>query len=77
MTTVSIFIYGKQQAICLPSEMAYEGIQALEISRVGYTITLRPARPAWSSFPELAKADADFLRDRPSVVDDQRSGSQK
>ncbi|MGM0859031.1 MAG: type II toxin-antitoxin system VapB family antitoxin [Pseudomonadota bacterium] len=76
MTTVPIFKYGKQQAICLPSEMAYEGIQALEISRVGDTITLRPTRPTWSSFHEVAKADADFLRDHPPVVDDQRSSPQ-
>ncbi|MGM0855857.1 MAG: type II toxin-antitoxin system VapB family antitoxin [Pseudomonadota bacterium] len=77
MTTVPIFKYGKQQAICLPSEMAYEGIQALEISRIGDTITLCPARPTWASFSELAKADADFLQDRSVVVDDQRSEPQK
>lgn len=76
MTTVPIFKYGKQQAICLPSEVAYEGIQALEISRVGDIITLRPARPSWKSFPEFAKADADFLRDRSPVVDARRSGYQ-
>lgn len=63
-----IFKYDNQQAICLPSEMAYEGIQELEISRTGDAITLRPVCSTWASFSELAKADADFLLNRPAVV---------
>ncbi|MGM0521904.1 MAG: hypothetical protein ACQEQ6_07495, partial [Pseudomonadota bacterium] len=46
---------------CLPNELAYgDGIQTLEIMRVGDTITLRPGRPLWATLTEFAKADADF-----------------
>lgn len=71
MRTVSIFKNGKNQAIRLPSDMAYVGIGELEISREGDVITLRPARPSWTSFAELPKADDNFLIDRPDVVSDE------
>ncbi len=71
MRTVSIFKNGKNQAVRLPNDMAYEGIGELEITREGDVITLRPVRPSWTSFTELAKADDNFLIDRPDVVSDE------
>ncbi|WP_095162355.1 type II toxin-antitoxin system VapB family antitoxin [Pseudomonas sp. Irchel 3F5] len=77
MRTVSIFKNGKNQAIRFPTDMAYEGVGELEITRSGDTITLRPVitlhpvRPSWLSLAELPKADADFLHERPSVVSDE------
>lgn len=71
MRTVSIFKNGKNQAIRFPSDMAYDGIGELEITRKGDTITLRPLRPSWQSLADLPKADADFLQDRPSVISDE------
>lgn len=71
MRTVSIFKNGKNQAVRLPNDMAYEGIHELEISREGDVITLRPARPSWASFSELPKADVGFLQDRPAVAGDE------
>ena len=53
MRTVSIFKNGKNQAIRLPTDMAYEGVGELEITRNGDTITLRPVRPSWLSLAEL------------------------
>ncbi|MFT3717913.1 type II toxin-antitoxin system VapB family antitoxin [Pseudorhodoferax sp.] len=71
MRTVSLFINGKNQAIRLPVDMAYEGVRELEISREGDVITLRPARQDWLSLASLAKADADFMQEREAVVDDE------
>ncbi len=71
MRTVSIFKNGKNQAVRLPADMAYEGIGELEITREGDVITLRPVRPSWTSFAELPKADDNFLIDRPDVVSDE------
>lgn len=71
MRTVSIFKNGKNQSIRLPDDMAYEGIDELEITRIGDTITLRPVRPNWLSLAELPKADVDLLQDRPSVFSDE------
>ena len=42
MRTVSIFRCGSNQAICLPKDMEYEGVNELEIIRDGDAIILRP-----------------------------------
>jgi len=64
MRTVSIFKNGKNQAIHIATDMSYEDVGALEITRAGDTITLRPVRPSWLSLTALHKADADFLQER-------------
>jgi antitoxin VapB len=72
MRTVSVFKNGKNQAIRLPIDMAFEGVAELEIRRDGDTITLRPVRPSWTSLRDAAApADADFLQERTAVVDDE------
>ena len=71
MRTVAIFKNGKNQAIRFPTDMSYEGLSELEITRSGDTITLRPVRPSWISLTELPKADADFLQDRQSLISDE------
>jgi antitoxin VapB len=71
MRTVSIFKNGKNQAVRLPADMAYEGIGELEITRTGDTITLRPVRPSWLSLADSPEADADFLQERPNVISDE------
>lgn len=71
MRTVSLFMNGKNQAVRLPVDMAYENVSELEISREGDVITLRPVRPSWNSLSAVAKADAYFLQERESVVDDE------
>ncbi|HIH7257033.1 TPA: type II toxin-antitoxin system VapB family antitoxin [Pseudomonas aeruginosa] len=73
MRTVSIIKNGNNQAVRLPTDMAYEGVRELEISREGDVITLRPVRPSWASFSDLPKADADFLQERTAVVCDEGS----
>ncbi len=71
MRTVSIFKNGKNQAIRLPTDMSYEGVGELEITREGDTITLRPVRSSWLSLADLPVADGDFLQERPMVINDE------
>ncbi|MFW5300856.1 type II toxin-antitoxin system VapB family antitoxin [Pseudomonas aeruginosa] len=71
MRTVSIIKNGNNQAVRLPTDMAYEGVRELEISREGDVITLRPVRQSWASFSDLPKADADFLQECTAVVCDE------
>ena len=71
MRTVSIFMNGRNQAVRLPQDMAFDGIGKLEISKEGDVITLRPARPSWTSLAELPRADAHFLRERTAVASDE------
>lgn len=71
MQTVSIFMNGGNRVIQLPQEMSFDGIGELEISKGGDVITLRPARPSWTSLADLPKADADVLEERASVASDE------
>lgn len=71
MRTVSIFKNGKNQAVRLPADMAYEGVGELEISREGDVITLRPVRPSWATLADLPKAADEFLQERPVIVGDE------
>lgn len=71
MRTVSIFRNGKNQAVRLPKDMEFDGVTELEITREGDAVILRPARPDWMSFADLPVVDADFLEQRPAVVDDE------
>jgi antitoxin VapB len=72
MRTVSIFRNNRNQAIRLPKEFEFQGVTELTIEKQGDTILLRPVRPTWSSFLDEPRADADFLRKRPDLIDEGR-----
>ncbi len=74
MRTVSIFSNGRNQAVRLPRDMEYSTVNELEITKKGDTITLRPVRPDWLSFADIAKierADDDFLINRKDIIADE------
>ncbi|EOX3447528.1 type II toxin-antitoxin system VapB family antitoxin [Vibrio cholerae] len=71
MRTVSIFKNGNNQAVRLPKDFEFDGVNELEIHKEGDVITLRPARPDWLSFGQLEKADSDFMVERQTVVSDE------
>ncbi len=70
--TVSIFRNNRNQAIRLPKDFEFEGVTELSIERKGDAIVLRPVRPDWVSLRNEHPADADFLRDRPELVEEGR-----
>ena len=72
MRTVSIFRNNRNQAIRLPKEFEFVGVTELIIEKHGDTILLRPVRPSWTSFLSEPRANADFLRDRPDLIDEGR-----
>jgi len=61
--TVSIFKNGKNQTIHLPADMADEGSGELA-TRSGSNAL----RPDWLSLADVPRADDDFLRERPVIV---------
>ncbi len=71
MRTVSIFKNGKNQAVRLPKDFEFDGVNELEIHKEGDVITLRPARPNWLSFAEQERADDDFMTIRENVIADE------
>ncbi|HEX9769159.1 MAG TPA: type II toxin-antitoxin system VapB family antitoxin [Kiloniellales bacterium] len=72
MRTVSIFRNNRNQAIRLPKDLEFDGVTELIIERQGDTILLRPVRPSWTSLLDEPRADADFLRDRPELIEEGR-----
>ncbi|MCG9628382.1 type II toxin-antitoxin system VapB family antitoxin [Vibrio mediterranei] len=71
MRTVSIFKNGSNQAVRLPKEFEFDGVNELEIHKEGDVITLRPIRPDWLSFAEQEKADNDFMTQREDAISDE------
>jgi antitoxin VapB len=69
MRTVSIFRNNRNQAIRLPKEFEFQGVAELIIEKQGDTIVLRPVRPSWTSFSEEPRADENFLRERPELIE--------
>lgn len=68
-TTVSLFRNGKNQAVRIPRDMEFKGVTELVMTREGDTLTLRPARPTWSSLADLEPIDVDIMSDRPTVIE--------
>ena len=72
MRTVSIFRNNRNQAIRLPKDFEFQGITELTIERQGDAILLRPVRPDWLSFKNEPNADADYLSERPDLIEEGR-----
>jgi antitoxin VapB len=72
MRTVSIFRNNRNQAIRLPKDFEFQGVTELSIERQGDTILLRPVRPDWLSLVDEPRADADYLRERPDLIEEGR-----
>jgi antitoxin VapB len=70
--TVSIFRNNRNQAIRLPKDFEFSGVTELTIERQGDTILLRPVRPDWLSLINELPADADFLEQRPDLIEEGR-----
>jgi len=68
--TVSIFTNNRNQAIRIPREFEFKGVSELEILKEGDSLILRPVRPSWTSLLDEPKTDADFLQERPAVIDE-------
>jgi len=71
MRTASIFKNGKNQAVRLPKDFEFDGVSEVIISKEGESIILTPKRKSWDSFADVARADDDFLNDRPDVISDE------
>ncbi|PHM50897.1 type II toxin-antitoxin system VapB family antitoxin [Xenorhabdus miraniensis] len=72
MRTVAVFKNGNNRAIRLPKDLDFEGVNELEIIREGEAIILRPVKPSWNSLLDQDKADADFLSERPDIIEEGR-----
>lgn len=67
-TTAKIFTNGRNQAVRIPRELEFKGVDAVSIEKQGNTLILSPVRSTWSSYKELEAADDDFMRVRPRLI---------
>jgi antitoxin VapB len=56
-----LFINGRSQAVRIPKEFAFAGVDAVHIEKRGSALILTPARSTWESFAELPAAAEDFM----------------
>ncbi len=72
MITASLFKNGRNQAVRLPKELEFTGINKVEIRKKGNSIIITPVRKSWESFTDVDVADVDFLIERQDVIDEGR-----
>jgi antitoxin VapB len=70
MRTAALFTNNRNQAVRIPREFEFKGISEVEIHKEGDALIIRPARLSWRSLLEEPKADADFLSERPAIVEE-------
>lgn len=63
-----LFINGRSQAVRIPKELAFTGIDAVNVEKRGNAIILTPARKTWESYAEQPGAAEDFMVVRPRLV---------
>jgi len=56
-TRAKIFTNGRNQAVRIPRELEFKGVDAVLISKQGNGLLLTPVRSTWSSFQQEAAAD--------------------
>lgn len=67
-TRAKLFINGRSQAVRIPKELAFKGVDGVNIEKQGNSLILTPARKTWESFSELDCADSDFMKLRPRLI---------
>ena len=72
MITASLFRNGRNQAVRLPKELEFTGINKVEIRKQGNSIIITPVRKSWESFTDVDQADVDYLLERKDVFDEGR-----
>ena len=63
-----LFINGRSQAVRIPKELAFSGIDAVNVEKRGNAVILTPARKTWESFTKLPAAAEDFMVIRPRLM---------
>ncbi len=65
MKTAKIFLNGGSQAVRLPAEFRFDGVDEVMVEKIGDRLVLSPKRNGWDEFFDRPSAvPADFLIDR-------------
>lgn len=63
-----LFTNGRSQAVRIPKEFAFAGVDAVHIEKRGSALILTPARSTWESLAGLPPAADDFMQLRPRLL---------
>ena len=72
MRTAKLFRNGKNQAVRLPKQFEFGGVNEVSIRKEGNAIVLLPIRKDWVSYATLQAVDDDFMVTRPSLLENRR-----
>ena len=70
-----LFTNGRSQAVRIPKDLAFAGVDAVHIEKRGSALVLTPARSTWESLAELPAAADDFMQLRPRLMKTSGSSS--
>jgi antitoxin VapB len=70
--TTKLFKNGQSQAVRIPKPFQFVGIDEVMIRRQGNAVIITPKRKTWASFAEAGVADADFMAQRPEIIEPDR-----
>lgn len=67
--TAKLFTNGRSQAVRIPKDLAFEGIDEVSVRKVGDKLILEPIRKSWTSFADKGVTGADFMAERSELLD--------
>lgn len=70
-----LFTNGRSQAVRIPKELAFAGVDAVQIEKRGNALVLTPIRSTWESFAALDAAAEDYMLLRPRLMKTQGQGT--
>lgn len=71
-----LFVNGRSQAVRIPRNIEFKGVDAVNVEKRGTAIILTPVRKTWDSFGALTPAADDFMRFRPRLLKSRRGEAQ-
>jgi len=70
--TTKLFRNGQSQAVRIPKAFQFVGIDEVIIRKQGDAVIITPRRKTWLSLAETGEADADFMAERPELMETAR-----
>lgn len=70
-----LFVNGRSQAVRIPKELAFAGVDSVQIEKRGSALVLTPIRSTWESFAALDAAAGDYMLLRPRLMKTQGQGT--
>lgn len=67
-TRANLFINGRSQAVRIPKDLAFRGVDAVYVEKQGNAVVLTPVRKTWESFTDEPAAAEDFMKLRPRLL---------